>query len=104
MQFMQYEIGGQAKAVRNKNGRAGHYLQHGVTVTITEMHRKGYGENLIYEFEVLAYGRDFLPNDRRFLQPDRVFDQYIHSSEIMPVTFMPGSFERIHNTNDLPEI
>ena len=38
-----------AKVIRKKNGRASHYLRHGVIVTIIEVHFKNYGEKLPYE-------------------------------------------------------
>lgn len=101
---MSLKKGGNAKVIRRKNGRASHYLRHGVIVTITEIHCKSYGEKLPYEYQVAAYGRDFLKNDQRSGYPDKLFDQFIPVSEIVPVSLTPGIFEKISKESELPDI
>ena len=101
---MSLKQGDNAKVIRKKNGRASHYLRHGVIVTIIEVHFKNYGEKLPYEYQVAAYGRDFLKTDQRFGYPDKLFDQFIGVSEIVPVSLTPGIFEKISKESELPNI
>lgn len=101
---MSLKKGDNAKVIRKKNGRASHYLRHGVIVTIIEVHFKNYGEKLPYEYHVAACGRDFLKTDQRFGYPDKLFDQFIVVSEIVPVSLTPGIFEKISKESELPNI
>lgn len=101
---MSLKVGHNAKAIRKRNGRAGHYLRNGAIVTIVEVHCKSYGEKLPYEYQVAAYGRDFLKTDQRSGYPDKLFDQFLPVSEIAPITHAPGIFEKITKENELPDI